>query len=603
MKINFKRNIAFVIIVSLLLLCLTESRNINNTSAYEKSNSRSIVIQSNIKENWWWTPTELITDFSTAQSYSASIAIDSNNILHLVWREQTPDLAGSGSDTDIFYSYYDPSIYTWSALEIVSSESTSSSVDPVMGIDNEGKIHVIWGDSTEILGSGIDRDIFYKSRTPTGIWTTTSLVSSDSTTNVENLDFAIDNEDNLHVTYYDHTDILGASTDADVFYIWFNSTTDLWSSTYLVTSESSFSSAGPKIKTDKSTGNAHIIWYDYTDDLLSSGSDIDIFHKTFDHNSLSFSSLRLVSSQSNENSYSPNFEIDSKDMLHIFWKDETDILGSGTDFDIFHRTLDVTTNDWVNFEIVGRESSGGSGRPFPIIDKEDRIYLVWEDSTDLDGAGTDYDIVFKYKSPYSSLWSDLYILSILSDAGSSDAELAIDNNGFVSCIWYDYSDMLGSDVDADLYFRKFIGTPSSPLLSPIFPNPSKDGNISLSWEGDYYDSSYVVYRDTSIFSITTGMEPIATLSSNSYIDTLNETGVVYYGVVSTNEYGTSDLSNVEDVEFEEEKFFDFFSYMDISEILTLVGAIILSQLIISVLVYLIASRGNKGSKGKSKKKK
>ncbi|MCG3217079.1 MAG: hypothetical protein KAS63_10160, partial [Candidatus Heimdallarchaeota archaeon] len=426
MKLDYKKNVSFVLIVSILLFCFTESRSINSSFAYEMSNRGVNVIQSDIKENWWWTSNELITEDSTAQSYSASIATDSSNNLHVVWRDQTPDLAGSGSDVDIFYRYYDSSIETWSTIEVVSSESTSSSIGPVMEMDNEGNFHVIWKDSTDILGSGTDSDVFYKSRTPAGAWTTTSLVSVDSTTTVEHLALDIDTENNnLHVTYYDFTNILGAGTDADIFYLWFNSSTDIWSPTYLVT-ESTGNSGASKIKIDKSTGNAHIIWYDYTVDLLSSGSDLDIFYRAFDHKSLSFGSSMLVSVESTENSYTPNCEINSKDVLHIFWSDTTDILGSGTDSDIFHKSLDTITNDWVGFEVVGKESIGSSTRPFPIIDKEDRIYLLWEDSTDLYGAGNDYDIVFKYKSPYSSVWSDLYIISTLSDAGSSEAQLAVD---------------------------------------------------------------------------------------------------------------------------------------------------------------------------------
>jgi hypothetical protein len=603
MKIDYKKNVSLLLVACLLLLNITNFGNIQISFSSEENSETINAFQSKIREDWWWTPTELITDFSTSQSYDPSMVIDSNNVVHLVWNDFTSNLAGSGSDTDIFYSSYDPSTYTWSAIEVVSSESTSSSVDPVMVMDNEENIHVIWGDSTDILGAGIDRDIFYKSRTPTGIWTTTSLVSSDSTTTIEHPFLAVDSEDNLHVAYYDFTDILGADSDADIFYHWLNSTTDTWSSSYLVSSESSFSSTSPKIEIAKNSGNAYILWSDYTDNLISSGSDVDIFYKVFNHNSLEFGSIRLVSGQSTENSYSPNCRFDSNNMLHIFWRDSTDLMGFGIDYDIFHKTLDVTTSTWVDFEIVGKESSGGSLDPFSLIDKEDRIYLVWQDSTDLYGSSNDYDIVFKYKESHSSLWSDIYVLSTLSDAGSSDSVLAIDGNGFVTCIWYDYSDMLSSDTDADLFFRRFIGTPSSPLLSPISPNPSKDGNISLSWKGDYYDSSFSIYRDTSLFSTTAGMEPIATLNSNSYIDNLNETGVYYYGVVSVNEYGLSDLSNIEDVEFEEEKFFDFFSYMNITEILTLVGILLLSQIVISVLVYLAVRSGNKGSKRKGKKKK
>ena len=103
------------------------------------------------------------------------------------------------------------------------------------------------------------------------------------------------------------------------------------------------------------------------------------------------------------------------------------------------------------------------------------------------------------------------------------------------------------------------------------------------------------------------MVPIATLSSNTYTDLLNVSGVFYYGVVAHNEYGDSGLSNIESVQFLEDgdRFFGFLSSLGALEILTIVGAIVLSQVIISVLVFAIANSISKGgkSKGKSKKKK
>jgi hypothetical protein len=161
--------------------------------------------------------------------------------------------------------------------------------------------------------------------------------------------------------------------------------------------------------------------------------------------------------------------------------------------------------------------------------------------------------------------------------------------------------MLSSGLDTDLFASRFIGNPPSPILSPISPNPSFDGNITLSWYGDFYDSSYSIYRDISLFSSIAGLEPIAKITSENYKDLLNVSGEFYYGIVAQNEYGLSELSNVERVEFIEETFFDFFKYMSVLEILTLVGAILVSQIIVSILVYSLVSSGSK-SKGKRKKK-
>ena len=88
MKNNYKKNISFAFIICLVLLCIISPRNVNNTFAYAESNVEINTAKSNIREDWWWTSTELITDYSTAQSYSPSIVVDSMGNVHVVWGEQ-----------------------------------------------------------------------------------------------------------------------------------------------------------------------------------------------------------------------------------------------------------------------------------------------------------------------------------------------------------------------------------------------------------------------------------------------------------------------------------------------------------------------------------
>lgn len=600
MKIIIKKKILSVFFASLLLLCIADFQIFKSSYTIVENNKSTDTIRLDIKENWWWEDITLFTDTSTDNSYAVSAIADSKGDLHIVWCDYTDNLVGSGSDSDIFYKYYDSSSKTWSSIEVVSSESTGWSSEPFIGVDNEDTIHVIWEDSTDILGSGSDKDVFYKKRTSAGVWTTTTLISTISSTNTNHLALEVDLEtNNLHIGYCDNTDILGAGTDTDIFYLWYNSTTSSWSDTYLASIESSSSSGATQIVVDSSTGISYILWYDYTSDLLGSGSDLDVFYRTFNHETLAFGPLELVSVESTHNTYSPNFILDSYGVLHFFYQDMTEILEAGSDWDIFYKSLDTVTNEWIDFELLSKGSFGGSAHAFPIIDKEDRMFVVWQDSSNINGVGVDYDIFFKYKSLHSSAWSDDYIISTLSDDTSSEAKLAVDNNGFLTCFWVEQADMLFSDLDTDIFLRKFVGPPHSPILSPIFPYSSPDGNISINWIGDYYDSSYKVYRDTEIFSTTAGKESIADLSSTTLTDTLNTSGIYYYGVVAYNDYGSSDLSNIEYVEFTEEIFFDFFKYMGILEILTIVGVILLSQVIISVIVYTLAKGGRKGSKKKT----
>jgi hypothetical protein len=68
---------------------------------------------------------------------------------------------GSGSEYDIFYKSK-PSGGSWSTTEVVSTESTMKSYRPSLAVASDGTLHVVWDDETDYDGSGSDADIFYK---------------------------------------------------------------------------------------------------------------------------------------------------------------------------------------------------------------------------------------------------------------------------------------------------------------------------------------------------------------------------------------------------------------------------------------------------------
>jgi hypothetical protein len=76
------------------------------------------------------------------------------------------DYGGSGADADIFYKSRDSS--SWTTTEIVSTESTAHSEWPSIYRDNLGTIHFAWGDMTDYSGAGTDNDIFYKNYSTSG---------------------------------------------------------------------------------------------------------------------------------------------------------------------------------------------------------------------------------------------------------------------------------------------------------------------------------------------------------------------------------------------------------------------------------------------------
>ena len=107
-----------------------------------------------------WNITEVVSTESTNWSWRPSLMVDTDSVVHIAWMDYT-DYGGSGSDIDIFYKYKNNG-GSWSTTEVVSTESTEDSGYPSLMVDTDSVVHVAWQDHTEYGGAGSDTDIFYK---------------------------------------------------------------------------------------------------------------------------------------------------------------------------------------------------------------------------------------------------------------------------------------------------------------------------------------------------------------------------------------------------------------------------------------------------------
>ena len=99
---------------------------------------------------------------SNYPSQTPSLAVDNGGVVHVAWADWT-DYQSCGTDYDIFYKYK-PSGGNWTVTEVVSTESTGYSYGPSLAVDSNDVVHVAWDDDADYGGSGSDRDIFYKYR-------------------------------------------------------------------------------------------------------------------------------------------------------------------------------------------------------------------------------------------------------------------------------------------------------------------------------------------------------------------------------------------------------------------------------------------------------
>ncbi|GAH69232.1 unnamed protein product, partial [marine sediment metagenome] len=173
-------------------------------------------------------------------------------------------------------STYVQSTFAWTTTEVVSTESTADALGNSISIDASGNVHIAWDDFTDYDGAGIDQDIFYKRwNTSTSLWTTTEVVSTESAGLSFEPSLGTDFAGNVHITWIDTSDYAGAGTDGDIFYKRWNATTSTWTTTEFVSTESIYWTNHAFLVVD-SAGNVHLAWNDATD-YASAGTDEDIF--------------------------------------------------------------------------------------------------------------------------------------------------------------------------------------------------------------------------------------------------------------------------------------------------------------------------------------
>jgi hypothetical protein len=290
-----------------------------------------------------WNTTEVVSSESNLDSMHSCIVVDDSGTIHVIWGDYT-NYGGSGSDRDIFYKYKSYNS-DWSSVEVVSTESTGDSnlgYEHCLAVDSSGTLHVVWEDNTNYNGAGTDRDVFYKNKPMGGSWMTTELVSIESTGEYMEPALAIGPNDSVHVVWSDNTNFNGCGSDRDIFYK-ARSSDGIWSPTEVVSIESNSDSGWPSIDVGYD-GAIHVSW------LRGAGAGSGVFYKEKSIDN-TWSPVEIISSESNSNSGYPTLDVDNGGNIHVAWYDNSNYLGSGSDFDIFYK-MKPSGGTWTLTEVV-----------------------------------------------------------------------------------------------------------------------------------------------------------------------------------------------------------------------------------------------------------
>jgi hypothetical protein len=397
--------------------------------------------------NFSWTMANLVSTESPGEAEDPCLVFGSDQRLHVVWSDPT-DYGSSGTDRDIFWRRWEPE-FGWMGQAVISTESNGDSYAPSMDVDSDGVVHIAWADDSNYAGSGTDRDIFYKTLEVGVGMTTTEVVSTESTTVSWFPSLAVGPDGTVHIAWDDSTNYAGSGTDTDIFYKKYVPGSG-WTTTEIISTESTGDSGGPSLAVGID-GTVHIAWTDYTN-YGGSGADVDIFYKKFVPGS-GWTTTEVVSSESWAWSADPSLTVGTDGVVHVAWRDKSEYGAIGTDFDIFYKKY-VPGSGWTTTEVVSTDSTDDSWSPCVGVGPNEVVHFTWMDEDDnYHWSGNDDDIFYRRRiESDSGLWpySEIEVVSTEIYASSSDPCMYVSSDGAVHIAWND----LVLSGDRDIFYKK-----------------------------------------------------------------------------------------------------------------------------------------------------
>jgi hypothetical protein len=420
----------------------------------------------------------------------------------------------------------------WHPRVLLSDDNVNNtewSGNPFVAIDPLRNVHVAWDDKSDLNNSGLDSDVYYRRwDSSTESWGPRSILSGNSANSSNLHGLVSDSRGNVHVVWRDlnitaafplrntiHHRMLNVSSakweimdfvlnetttffrvpriardpfgdihlvannnTASFFYMNWNGTTGTWGPLSLVSGNGTVVH-NPTLSLDN-RGNVHAVWFDATD-IMGSGPDSDIFYKMLDRSTGLWGSVHLVTNDNTNNtgsSNSPEIDADPFGRVHIVWEDDSDMDGAGSDFDIFYRSLDSSTGGWGSRRLVTDDNSNNtedSTEAQIATDLLGNAHIVWKDASDLDGSGnSDFDVFYKkWNSITGDFESRNEITDPIIDTFRSECPIiATDSWSNAHVVWIDGA-LDGSGDDTDVFYRKWESNIVYPDYVPVNVSPSE----------------------------------------------------------------------------------------------------------------------------------
>ncbi len=382
----------------------------------------------------------------------------------------------------------------WSARVLITNDNannTAPSAESAVAADLFNNVHVVWADLSELDGSGTDRDIFYKKwNSATKSWGPRVHLSRDSTNRSAGPEVAADSFGNIHVVWRDYNDSAVFPFKGTIQHRMWSVSSGNWDIADFLTNETFAYFNLPRIAGDP-FGNIHFV--------ATTGAYV--FYMEWNGTTRAWSAPSTMSAPG-ANAQWGRLSVDGGGNVHVAWHDDTDILGSGTDWDIYYRRLDWLTGSWGPVQLVTSDNVNNTGiSTYSDVgsDPFGNAHVVWVDLSELDGSGPDYDIFYKRFDASTGTWGSRILVTddnVNNTDGSDVPSVTGDFLGNAHIMWIDSSDLDGSGNDKDIFYRKWNALTGSwekrfPVTDPIanggrsvFPRIATDllGNAHVVWQ-------------------------------------------------------------------------------------------------------------------------
>jgi len=207
----------------------------------------------------WAAETELVVPTATYKHESAAIAVDSNDNLHVVW---SGNHSGSTTRFQIRYKERWARNSTWSRIYNLTNEASSNrqQKSPSIAIDSGNNISVVWYGNNS---ASAYYQIRYKSyRNSTGSWSSITNISANKAYGQSYPSIAIDTSDNFYVIVW-HGNHGGSIIANQIRYSSKSGFAGTWSQPKNITSGLT-NQQNPSLSYESSNMYFYAFWYGYS---------------------------------------------------------------------------------------------------------------------------------------------------------------------------------------------------------------------------------------------------------------------------------------------------------------------------------------------------